>query len=286
MELTTKTLDFSRNNPDVLIIAHRGIWHQAPENSLAAVEASIQAGAQIVEIDTQLCATGEFVVIHDATLDRTTTGSGLVAETSLEEIQQLYLYESDGASQVVSQQRVSLLSEVLELARGRIIVNVDAKFPAQLPAIVDAIEQLEMLDQVIVKSKFIPDEQAVTPELAQLCRKVMHIPLVHAPKGKIEPLMRALSDLQPKMIEFSFEDLEEFRAAKPLLQQLDYRIWLNTLDPVNVLGFADGKALRDPEAIWGTLIDAGVGALQTDYPEQLGQWLIERDNDNPLSSGQ
>src|SRR6478735_6344991 len=56
----------------VLVVAHRGVWNVAPENSLSAIEAAIHAGADIVEIDVRRSADGVFFVIHDDTLDRTT----------------------------------------------------------------------------------------------------------------------------------------------------------------------------------------------------------------------
>lgn len=71
------------------IIAHRGYSAIAPENTIAAFAAAIEQGANSIEFDVQLSSDGEFVIIHDATLERTTNGSGKVAEKTLKELKQL-----------------------------------------------------------------------------------------------------------------------------------------------------------------------------------------------------
>ena len=71
------------------VIAHRGFSGIAPENTLAAVRAAIEVGADMVEIDVTLTADGQVVVIHDETVDRTSDGSGEVFRFKLAEIQKL-----------------------------------------------------------------------------------------------------------------------------------------------------------------------------------------------------
>ncbi|MEP3349571.1 MAG: glycerophosphodiester phosphodiesterase family protein [Marinomonas sp.] len=273
--LNTKTLNFSRKNADVFTISHRGVWAHAPENSLKALEAAISLGAEIVEIDTQRCLSGEFIVIHDSRLDRTTTGKGDVSQSSLEYIQSLYLLESDGSTKKATEDRVPLLSEALELARNRIIINVDAKRPDELLDIVHYIEELGLQDQVIIKSTV---QSEVTKDVIDIAQRVMHIPIVYAAKGNLLQCIEMLEPLAPKMIELFFEDFEEFLSVQPLLDKLDYRIWLNTLDQVNVLGYCDHQALRNPALIWGELIRAKVGALQTDQTLFLRNFLAEKNS--------
>ena len=75
--------------PDVEIIAHRGYSAVAPENTLAAVEAAIAAGADAVEFDLHVTRDGVPVLFHDATLERTTDGSGPLCARSHEELRSL-----------------------------------------------------------------------------------------------------------------------------------------------------------------------------------------------------
>ena len=72
-----------------LVIAHRGYSLAAPENTLPAYQKAIEAGADMVEMDINLTNDGELVMIHDYFLERTTNGTGLVEEYSLEELKQL-----------------------------------------------------------------------------------------------------------------------------------------------------------------------------------------------------
>ncbi|HEU4748731.1 MAG TPA: glycerophosphodiester phosphodiesterase family protein [Gemmatimonadaceae bacterium] len=71
------------------VIAHRGGRARGPENTLKAMELGVAAGADAIELDVHCCATGEIVVIHDDTVDRTTDGCGAVAGMSLADIRSL-----------------------------------------------------------------------------------------------------------------------------------------------------------------------------------------------------
>jgi glycerophosphoryl diester phosphodiesterase len=71
------------------VVGHRGAAGRAPENTRAAFRLGWELGADMVELDVRLTADGHPVVLHDATLDRTTNGTGPVAERTLAEIQAL-----------------------------------------------------------------------------------------------------------------------------------------------------------------------------------------------------
>lgn len=73
----------------LLAIAHRGAELHAPENTVLAIEKAIAMGADAIEIDVQVCRTGEAVVIHDKTVDRTTNSTGDVSLFSMDELRQL-----------------------------------------------------------------------------------------------------------------------------------------------------------------------------------------------------
>jgi glycerophosphoryl diester phosphodiesterase len=109
-----------------LVIAHRGACDVAPENTLAAFEAAVQAGADGIELDVTRCASGEIVVIHDDTVDRTTNGSGRVAELPLGALRELDAGTWFDAS--FARQRIPLLSEVLDSVGSRLrMINIEIK---------------------------------------------------------------------------------------------------------------------------------------------------------------
>ena len=101
--------------PAPLIAAHRGGAGPWPENSLLGFRSSLGLGVDVLEFDLHLTADGEVVVIHDPTLERTTTGMGAVREARLGDLRALRLKARNGA---VTDEAVPTLAEVLALAAG------------------------------------------------------------------------------------------------------------------------------------------------------------------------
>jgi glycerophosphoryl diester phosphodiesterase len=95
------------------VAAHRGGAALAPENSLAAFRNAVALGADALEFDVHLTSDGEPVVIHDATLERTTTGRGAVQDTTLARLRALHLRDRAGK---VTGERIPMLAEVLDVA--------------------------------------------------------------------------------------------------------------------------------------------------------------------------
>lgn len=80
---------YRADDPEVLVIAHRGGRGLAPEGTLTAFDHAVSLGADVLEFDTHLTKDGHLVVIHDNTVDRTTNGTGKINEMTLEEVQDL-----------------------------------------------------------------------------------------------------------------------------------------------------------------------------------------------------
>jgi glycerophosphoryl diester phosphodiesterase len=105
-----------------LIVAHRGASVERPENTLAAFERAIEVGAAAVEFDVRISVDGHAVVMHDPSVDRTTDGSGLVRDLTLDEIKGLRIRGADGSTH-----DVPTLVETLEALSGRAAVDVEIK---------------------------------------------------------------------------------------------------------------------------------------------------------------
>jgi len=108
------------------VIAHRGANNMAPENTLAAFSRAKEQGANWVEFDVMLSADGEAVVIHDETLERTTSGAGLVSDHPYS-----YLKTLDAGSWFAnefSEERIPTFKEVIEvIRRDKLSANVEIK---------------------------------------------------------------------------------------------------------------------------------------------------------------
>src|SRR5579859_6241329 len=77
------------DHPQVVAISHRGEHLHHPENTMPAFHAAVDAGADFIEVDVRTTSDGKLVLMHDATVDRTTNGHGEVAAMTLEEIRKL-----------------------------------------------------------------------------------------------------------------------------------------------------------------------------------------------------
>ena len=108
-----------------LVMAHRGNSAYAPENTLVAFEQALALGADGCECDVHATADGEVVVIHDATVDRTTDGRGAVGELTLAQVRALDAGSWKGAE--FAGERVPLLAEVLDAHIGRGMLYVEIK---------------------------------------------------------------------------------------------------------------------------------------------------------------
>ncbi len=126
-----------------LVGGHRGNPAEHPENPLASFRSAIELGVDMIECDVHLSADGELVVVHDHSLDRTTDGRGPVAERTLAELRRLDA--GDG-------ERMPVLAEVCELARGRVGLCIELKqipvpYPGLEERLVACLDAEGMLDQ-------------------------------------------------------------------------------------------------------------------------------------------
>lgn len=112
--------------PEVLVTAHRGHARAAPENTLSALRAAIHSGADYAEIDVQLTADGQAVLLHDRDLMRVAGDPRQLENLNYAELQQLEV--GSWFSPAFVAERVPTLSEAIELARGRIKLNIELKF--------------------------------------------------------------------------------------------------------------------------------------------------------------
>ena len=136
-----------------LVMGHRGAEALAPENTMAAFKAGLEAGADMLELDVQLTADGRVIVFHDFTLGRKTPDPRWVRDVTWEEIRQLDVGSWFGPR--YADQRVPLLEEVLAWANGRVPLCIDVKtgfaFNHRLEEkVVELVERNRMVDQVVI----------------------------------------------------------------------------------------------------------------------------------------
>jgi len=125
------------------VVGHRGAANLVPENTLPSFEKAIALGCDATECDVHLTADGHLVVCHDETVDRTTNGTGCIAELSLAELRALDA--GNGAM-------MPTFEEVLATIAGRILLLCEMKGPGTAAPAVAAVRQAGLVEQVAFTS--------------------------------------------------------------------------------------------------------------------------------------
>ena len=141
-----------------IIFAHRGASRYAPENTIAAFDLAKKQGAPAIELDVMLSRDGIPMVIHDRRLDRTTNGSGMVDQHSLEELSELDAGSS--FSSLFKGEKIPHLRDILMRYRGALIFNIELKnLHAPQDSLVETVVAMvdEMnLSHTVIYSSFLP----------------------------------------------------------------------------------------------------------------------------------
>lgn len=108
-----------------IVVGHRGSSGDAPENTIASFSKAIDDCADMIEADIQMSRDGQIMVIHDKTLERTTNGSGLVKDFTLDELKK---YDAGGwFDKRYEGERIPTLDELIELIKGKAYLNIEIK---------------------------------------------------------------------------------------------------------------------------------------------------------------
>lgn len=239
-----------------LLVAHRGASAEQPENTLAAFEAAVAAGAGAVEFDVRVTADGHGVVLHDATVDRTTDGSGLVRDLTLEQVKRLRIAGSEGVPTVL---------EALAALSGRVAVDIEIKnvpgepdFEPDRETAVElvhaALDDVAFVGDVIVSS-FNPLSLTASKHL----RPEVATGLLTGVEVDAEAAIRFAAD-------------QGHRWVLPYLGQL---LGTGARSPgsAHAAGLLLGTWITDDPEVAAALFDAGVDAVATNDPRAIVQRL-------------
>lgn len=259
----------------VLVIAHRGDWRNYPENSLGAIESVIRMGVDIVELDLKLTRDSVLVLMHDRTIDRTTTGKGRVADLDYDSIARCRLRTAHHAAP--TRYRVPTLREALAACKDRIVVNVDQGYE-YYDRVLAIAEELGMTDQVLIKGK--RSAADVAAEFSGRSRNLMYMPVIDI----LKPQGRALYDeyrhtgAVPPAFELCWNaPSEQAESCAREIVAGGSRLWVNTLWPSlcggEESGMYDDCAFENGVEAYGRALDMGATMIQTDRPELLIGYL-------------
>ena len=263
----------SRDSTSVIVVALRGDWRIFPENSLEAIDNAIKMGVDIVELDVKKTKDGELILMHDRTLDRTTTGKGLVSENTLSDIRKLNLRNGCNIRTI---HKVPTLEEALLHAKGKIMINLD-QADLYFDQIYELMKKTGTTKQIIMKGRRPVAE--VKKQFGDYLEDVIYMPIVDLDASGAEKHIEAfIKDMSPVAFELLFVK-DTNLLPKKLATTLNGRslIWYNTLWDTMAGGHDDDMSLQNPDSGYGYLIDTlGCRIIQTDRPAYLLDYLRKR----------
>lgn len=247
-------LDASSNI--VLVAAHRGAHKSFPENSLKAIQEAIRLGVDIVEIDVKVSKDGIPFLMHDAKLDRTTTGKGDPELLTWSELQQLFLVDKGRRTSL----KIPTLQEALTLASNKIMVDLDLK-TEKIDKVVEVVKKTDTDDIVL----FFDSDYALLAQVHKSDKDYMIMPRAHS----IEQADSVIGIFDPPVvhIDFSFYTDE----CVQMIQSSFARTWINALGDLdeNIAKGREKHALKK-------LLEHGANVIQTDEPQLLLKALREQ----------
>jgi glycerophosphoryl diester phosphodiesterase len=275
----------------VFVVAHRGCHNPspaqglgaAPENSRLALEHCVRMGVDMMELDVRRAADGALIIMHDDSVDRTTNGNGKVAELTLPQLQRLKLKQNFGGamSPAPTEETVQTLDQMLVLAKGRIMLNLDIKEEIY-PEVIAAVRASGMQRYVLIKTVVTGGAPPVADQPG--FDDVPYMPIIGnwvGAKLAATPIDIGRAELaakhKPVGMEMVYLSEQDYAQIRRLAAAADVRLWANTLTSVGVISVigmgGDLDALRTQGQAWGALLTSGTDTIQTDEPGPLLDYL-------------
>lgn len=231
-----------------LVSAHRGgPMPGYPENALATFHHSLRYGPVVIECDVRATADSVLVLLHDETLNRTTTGRGPVDEKPVAELRGLQLVDNGGH---VTPFRIPTLAEALAWAEGRAVLMLDVKEAVPHARVVDAVRRAEAFNRAVVITYAVDDAEAVQKRSP---KAVVSAPAESSDEAR--DLLRTLD--RTRIVAFTGVGTLDEDVLRTLNEA-------GVRATVGTFGDWDEQARRDGPGVYRRLIENGAGILATD----------------------
>lgn len=255
------------NSNKALVVAHRGDWRNAPENSIQSIKNCIKMRVDIVEVDIAMTKDSVLVLFHDTTLNRTTSGNGKIVDKTYDEIMDIKLNNGVGFP---TEQKIPTLEEAIIIAKDEIILDLDIKGDIPFYLVDKVLNEQSAYKNIVTRSYRAYDEAVVY--YGHSLKKLIYFPNISKDiESYIEDFENTIDPIAyvPK---FSTEDSNVLTYFETILSN-DDRIWVHTISGSRSGDHDDERAVFDLDGTYGWLLDIGVSMFQTDRPKLLIKYL-------------
>ena len=264
-----KTFFKASTNFYPLVSAHRGgPTKDFPENCTATFANTIKYNPTIIETDIALTKDSVLVMMHDNTLDRTTTGTGNIGNYTYKELQSFYLKDTEG---IVTSYKIETLDEVLKWGKGKVIYTLDVKRGVPFKMIIDAIRKNKAENYSII----ITYNANQAAEVAQLAPDML---LSVSARGKEDvERMQEMGVKTENMVAF-------VGTSFPKPEVLAYMKENGITCISGTMGNIDKSAVANGDKIYLDLVKAGVMVISSDRPAEVAKQMAIYIDENKLKS--
>lgn len=270
-------LAFVREQKGVLIAAHRGIsGGNIPCNSIAAFEAALRQGADILETDLTLSGDGVLLAFHPKKERCHLNMDVHLNEMTMEQIRQLRYVNIDNDPTPYG---ILTLDEFLETFKNRCLINLDHGWDDDIALMINAVRRHAMEDQILIKT---PAKLKYFQAMEELAPEMMFMPIYKDEDTMTEVLEKMNVNFVGAELVFSGEDSVFCQESYIRSHHDKGRIlWVNPIlyyyKAQLTGGHNDDIAVTsDPEFGWGWLADKGYDILQTDWVMPMRHFLNNR----------
>lgn len=252
---SAQTILLPHNIGHFVVIAHRGDHTNAPENTLAAYQNAINAGADFVEIDLRTTKDSELVIMHNENIEHMTGEDKLVKDISFNTLRSIKVREKSHVEWGLY--TIPTFKEVLKLCKGKINIYLDFK-EADVAKTFEEIRNAGMQNNIVVyinEPHQLNEWKTIAPAMPLM------ISLPKAVKTKKE-MFQLMDGLNIDILDGNYKEYnaETVSAAK----EMDIPIW------------ADIQSRDEGPDDWNVAMSLGLSGLQTDYPKALIDFLIKK----------
>jgi glycerophosphoryl diester phosphodiesterase len=241
----------------MIVIGHRGASGYAPEHTFASYERALEIGVDYIEQDLQMTRDGVLVVMHDPTLDRTTSCTGPVIERTLAEVKRCDAGSWFGSQ--FSDQRVPTLRELFERYRATVNYYIETKNPEDAPGMEEKL--LELIDEFGLRETAVTKRQVLIQSFSrESLLKIRdfdaRLPLIQLIEKDHDS--QAIRDMLPEIAEYAV-------GIGPSRLSVDHEL----VDAVHAHRLViHPYTVNDPADI-RAMTELGVDGVFTDFPDRL-----------------